>query len=308
MITLAIVGALLSTPLAQAQEDVQLQTPTGVLHGTLLTASTARTPVALIIAGSGPTDRDGNSPLLPGKNESLKLIAQELQKNGIASLRYDKRGIAKSMGAARSELELRFTTYVDDAAAWIEHLKSDARFTSVVVIGHSEGSLIGMMAARQAGAAKFISLAGGGRNIADVLEEQLNKNLPPEQKPTALAILSRLRQGQPADSVPPHLLMLFRKSVQPYLISLFAVDPAEQVKKFSGEVLLVQGTTDIQVTVADLKQLASALPSATAVTIEGMNHVLKEVREASQQVASYSDPSLPLHPELMPAIVKFIKQ
>ena len=142
----------------------ELKTPTGTLHGTLLAPESKKpVPVVLIISGSGPTDRDGNSAILPGKNDSLKMLAEGLAAKGIASLRYDKRGIGESAGAMTAEKDLRFETYIDDAAAWAAKLKKDPRFSRVVIAGHSEGSLIGMVAAQKGAAAAYVSIAGLAR-------------------------------------------------------------------------------------------------------------------------------------------------
>jgi hypothetical protein len=151
-----------------AEENIALATRTGSLHGTLSLANPpAPGPVVLLIAGSGPTDRDGNSSLLPGRNDHLKLLAEALGSRGISSLRYDKRGVAQSVAAAGRENDLRFETYVDDAVAWAERIKNDSRFSSLTIIGHSEGSLIGMIATQRVTAAGFVSLAGPGRAAPD---------------------------------------------------------------------------------------------------------------------------------------------
>ena len=136
-------------------------------------------PVVLLLSGSGPTDRNGNSPMLPGKNNSLQMLAEGLASNGIASLRYDKRGVGESAKAMMAEADLRFETYVDDAVAWCEQLRKDKRFSAVIIAGHSEGSLIGMLAAKRCNAAGFISIAGAGRAAADILRTQLAGKLPP---------------------------------------------------------------------------------------------------------------------------------
>jgi len=295
---------------ARAQESVmRLDTPTGALHGTLLLPASARPPmpVALIIAGSGPTDRDGNSPMLPGKNNGLLMVAEALAARGVASLRYDKRGIGASMAAMRREQDLRFPTYSDDAAAWIEQLAGDPRFSKVLVVGHSEGSLLGILAAQRGNVAGVISLAGPGRPIAEVLGEQL---------PTFLGagalldesrrIMASLMAGTTVDTVPAGLMMLFRPSVQPYMISWLGIDPAREVAKLDVPVLVVQGSTDIQVSLLDGERLANHGKNATLVTVDGMNHVLKEVREPAKQVASYSDPALGLHPGMVEALNGFV--
>src|SRR5579859_7330981 len=103
-----------------AEELVQLKTPSGTIYGTLLVPSAPkRMPVVLLIAGSGPTDRNGNSAMLPAPNNSLKMLAEALAARNIASLRYDKRGIGESKAAMTAEKDLRFDTYVDDAVAWV---------------------------------------------------------------------------------------------------------------------------------------------------------------------------------------------
>jgi hypothetical protein len=176
------------------------------------------------------------------------------------------------------------------------------------VIGHSEGALIAAMAAQRSPVSRVVSIAGAGRPIGDVLEEQLSRGLPPALLSDARRIMAELKAGRAVDSVPPQLLMVFRPSVQPYMISWLPIDPAQEVGRLTVPVLIVQGTTDIQVSKADAERLAAGHPRATLDVIDGMNHVLKEVREASQQTASYSDPALPLHPRLVESITKFVSQ
>jgi pimeloyl-ACP methyl ester carboxylesterase len=300
-------GAGLQAPLETA---VDLTTATGTISGTLLLPSTAaRMPVALLIAGSGPTDRDGNSPMLPGKNDSYKLLAAALAADGIASLRFDKRGIARSASAGPKEADLRFETYVDDAAAWIAKLRTDARFSTVTVIGHSEGSLIGMIAARTANADAFVSMSGIARGAADVLRDQLRPRLPPDLWQTSESILASLESGKSPDiAVPALLAALYRPSVQPYLISWFKYIPAVEIAKLSVPVLIIQGTTDMQVAADEARALKAAKPNAQLDLVDGMNHVLKAVpADQAAQVASYSDPSLAIVPEVPKTIVTFIR-
>lgn len=308
--SLIAMAVLPSVTIAQEQLH-QLDTPTGALHGTLRMPEGAagRVPVALIIAGSGPTDRDGNSAMLRGKNNSLKMIADALAAAGVASVRFDKRGIGASRGAARSESELRFTTYVDDAAAWIAHLAADPRFSRVMVVGHSEGSLIGILAAQRGRVDRLVSLAGTGRTAIDVLDEQLGRNLGGSGPllEESRRILAELKAGRMVDTVSPPLATLFRKSVQPYLISWITVDPAVEVAKLDVPILVAQGTTDVQIAVQDAELLAKANRRATLEIIEGMNHVLKEVRDPAQQLDSYGNPELPLHPRLVEALRAFVR-
>lgn len=289
-------------------EPVELKTDTGTLFGTIdLPAKPGPWPVVLIHAGSGPTDRDGNGPLT--KTDNLKMVGRAIAAEGIAVLRIDKRGIAASAKALAREEDVRLDTYAADVAAWVAFLRNDPRFTKIGYIGHSEGALIGLMAATPAKLDAYVSLCGPGRPLQDVLREQLKKNLPEDLYKASDRILADLEAGREAKDVPKSLVALFRPSVQPFLISAFKQDPAKLVAGLSVPVLVVSGSTDIQVSAEDAKRLAGANPKAKVVTIDGMNHVLKAVPGTIQlvQLPSYGDPSLPLHPKLMGELVGFLK-
>jgi pimeloyl-ACP methyl ester carboxylesterase len=292
-----------------AGESVTIDIGAGPLYGTLeLPALKPPFPVALIISGSGPTDRDGNSRVLSRKNNSLKMLAEGMASQGIASLRYDKRGIGESKRAGLKEEDLRLETYVDDAVRWGQYLRRDSRFRTVVIIGHSEGSLIGMLAARKLPADGYISIAGAGRPGGQVILTQLRSQpIPPDLMKQVEDIVSALEQGRTVDSIPQGFGALFRESVQPYLISWFRYDPAKEIAKLAMPVLILQGSTDIQASVSEVNLLAGAKPNAKLVVIEGMNHMLKEVPEGrDRQIASYSDPSLPLAAKLLDEISRFV--
>lgn len=290
-------------------EAVQLETPTGTIHGTLeLPGGVGPHPVVVIVAGSGPTDRDGNSVLVPGANNSLKMLAEGLAANGVASVRYDKRGVGQSRRAAPSEADLRFDTYATDAAHWVERLKGDARFAAVGVAGHSEGSLLGMLAADRAGADFFVSLAGAGERASDLLRRQLRPQLPPELWLQSERILAALEAGRTADSVPDDLMPLFRPSVQPYLISWFRYHPPAEIARLTVPVLIIHGTTDVQVGVEQAYALHAARPDAKLQIVEGMNHILKRVpADPERQQASYSDPTLPVVPEVVEGVAQIAR-
>ncbi len=288
---------------------ITLETPTGTLHGTLeLPENTsAPYPVALIIAGSGPTDRNGNNSLFSGPNDSLKMLAEALAARGIASLRYDKRGIGQSAKSIGNETDLRFETLIEDARLWGEQLKQDARFSKLVVIGHSEGALIGSISAGQVKADCFISIAGTSRPAGDLILEQIRTQLPDDLVKKSEAIVLALTKGQTIEDVPPQLGALFRASVQPYLISWFHYNPSDEIVSSSQRILIVQGTTDIQVGVDEAQALSQAEPRAELLIVSGMNHVLKDVpNERDKQLASYSDPSLPINQTLVDTVARFI--
>jgi len=297
------------TRTAIVEDSTVLETPTAKIYGTLeLPKGKDPVPVVLIIAGSGPTDRNGNSKILPGSNNSLKMLADGLAQRGIASLRYDKRAIGQSVMPGMKEEDLRFTNYIDDAAAWIRRLRADRRFSTITVAGHSEGSLIGMVAAKDAGADANISLEGAGRNAKDIIQEQLAAQLPPEVVKNARSLMDKVSAGEKVDSVPPFLAALFRPSVQPYLKSWFEYTPSEEIAKLDVPVMIVQGTHDIQTSMEDAHRLSSALKSARLLEIEGMNHVLKSTPAGrAEQMPSYSDPNIPVVPRLLDEIAAFVK-
>jgi pimeloyl-ACP methyl ester carboxylesterase len=290
-------------------EEVTVQREGFELHGTLELPKTAGAiPVALIIAGSGPTDRDGNSTLLPGKNDHLRLLGEGLAAEGIASLRYDKRGIGKSASSALKEEEVVMEDFVRDAVSLVEFLRDDARFSTATVIGHSEGSLVGMLASQAAAVDGFVSIAGAGFPIYDILLRQIAPQLSAALYEEAAGIVDELLSGRTVRKMDKVLMPLFRPSVQPFLISHFAYDPSKEISKLSIPVLIVQGETDIQTSSSDAAALFAASRNAASVTVEKMNHVLKEAEsDQRSQMNAYSNPSLPLAEGLVDTVATFIR-
>ena len=289
------------------QRPISLETATGELFGTLLLPKSATpVPVVLIIAGSGPTDRDGNN-FDGGRNDSLKRLAVILAKHNIASVRYDKRGVAASKPATPDERDLSIEKYVADAAGWGQKLKADPRLGKLIVLGHSEGALVAALAAEQAGASAVISVAGTGRPVDQVIREQLQYQLPPPLLARSEQLIEEMKAGKTDDNVPPPLDVVFRPSVQPYLISLFRQKPAAAFGKLKVPTLIVQGRNDMQVGVGDAELLHQAKPDSDIAIIDGMNHVLRIVpNDVKRQLASYKDPQLPLASEVTDRILKFI--
>ena len=288
--------------------EIVLGTSTGQIFGTLVVpVNVKKSPVVLIIAGSGPTDRNGNSPLGVQAN-TYRMISENLAENGIASLRFDKRGIAQSRPAMTAESDLRFETYINDVNAWISLLKSDKQFSSIIILGHSEGSLIGMVAAEQSKVNGYISASGSGRAADLLIKEQLENKLPPQLMDESDKILDSLKAGKTVSKVNPVLASLYRPSVQPYMISWLRYDPVKVIAKQKIPVLIVQGTTDLQVPVKDANLLSAAKPDAKLLVIENMNHVLKESdMDQQKNIETYKNPDLKLKSGLAEGIVSFIK-
>jgi pimeloyl-ACP methyl ester carboxylesterase len=286
--------------------QIELKTKSGSIFGTLLMPDDikGKIPVALIIAGSGPTDRDGNNSMM--KNNSLKLLAESLAKNGIASLRYDKRGVGESKQALKSELDISFQDYIQDADSLLALLKQYKQFYTFIIIGHSEGSLIGMNVAKNANG--FISLAGAGNSADIILKDQLSAQGKQIQD-MCFPIIDSLKAGKLVNNVNPMLNSLFRASVQPYMISWFKHNPQEDIKALKFPCLIIQGDNDLQISLNDAKLLAAAKTNNQLVIIEKMNHVLKLVEggDRAANVAAYSNPDLPISAVLEEKVVKYIQ-
>lgn len=284
--------------------NVSIDTGTGILEGTLQQTRESN-KVALIIAGSGPTDRNGNNPAMG--NNSLKMLSEGLYKAGISSLRFDKRGVGASLGAATAAHQLRFDHYVDDAKRWIKYLEKDTAFNEIIVIGHSEGALVGMLAFQMTEADKFISLAGAGEAIDQIIHKQLLAQSAILAEESA-GIMEELRQGRLVKSIPTKLLPLFHPNIQPYMISWLKYSPQKEIAKLNKPILIVQGTTDIQIGLEQAEALKSANPKAQLALIEGMNHVLKKAPTSRvDNFKTYSDPHLPIEPKLIKTIREFIE-
>lgn len=301
-----LLAALLPDPVST---PVVLPSEPAALHGTLLTPEGGTRAAALIIAGSGPTDRDGNSPLGVSAS-SYRLLAEGLAAHGVATVRTDKRGIGESASAGAREEDLRFTDYADDARAWAAETARLTGQPCAWLIGHSEGALVALTAASGDDAAicGLVLLSGAGRPIGAVLREQL-ATAPEPFLSQALAILAELEAGRPVAEVPPQLAALFRPSVQPYMISWLPLDPAAMVAAYEGPVMIGHGATDIQVGVADAEALAAARPDATLKLWDGVNHLLKIApADRAANAATYSNPDLPLAPGVVEDVAGFILQ
>lgn len=297
-----------STMLAQVVEkNIEIKLNNGVLDGSL-TYTNNKNNLAIIIAGSGPTDRNGNS--IAGINtNSYKLLATELQKNNIATLRYDKRGVGKSVFANTDESKLSFEDYINDAILLYHYAKDSLNYNKVFFIGHSEGSLIGIIASQRTNVNYFISLSGAGRPIDEVILSQLESQSSMIYD-VAKNIFDILKSGKTSNDVPEYLYSLFRPSVQPYLISWLKYNPADEIKKIKAPVLIINGSCDIQTKPSEAQLLYMANTKNKLLIINKMTHTLKTTSTEcdDSDMATYTNENLPISSELVNAIVSFITQ
>ena len=277
-----------------------------LLNGTLYAPIKQKntTKLVILIAGSGPTNRDGNQIGLT--NNSLKFLAESLVKNGIAVYSYDKRIFAQMASGKLDEAGLSFDNFIDDTKAVILYFKNQKKYHSITVAGHSEGALIGMVAAN-GNADAYISIAGAGRPIDEVLLEQIEKQAP-ILKEEVEKNLATLKSGNTFELKNQMIASLFRASVQPYMISWIKYHPQNEIKKLQIPSLLINGNKDIQVSVQDAQLLQRAKPDAQLQIIPNMNHIFKAITgDDTENKASYTNPELPICPELTSIITTFIR-
>jgi hypothetical protein len=279
----------------------------------MLAGAAGAAPV-LIIPGSGPTDRDGNSPLSI-RASSYRLLAEGLAARGIGSVRIDKRGMFGSAGAAADANAVTVSEYAADISTWVETIRAKTNAPCVWLLGHSEGGPMALAAAAEApqGVCGLILVAAPGRKLGLVLAEQLRAN--PANAPLleqALGAIATLEAGRRVDAagLHPALMPLFAPPVQGFLISLFAQDPAALLARFKGPALVLHGRRDVQVAAADAERLAAARPAVKLVMLDEVNHVLKRVAsdDRAANLATYANPDLPLAPEVVEAIAAFIAE
>jgi len=294
-------------PGLSGESDKQIATRFGTIYGSLVVPELQeKMPVVLIIPGSGPTDRDGNSPLY-GQGNFYRNLAQKLYEQGIASLRFDKRAVGASAQAMMKEEDLRFRYYVQDAVLWLQKLKQEERFSEIIVFGHSEGSLIGILAAQEEEIDGLISAAGAGRNMAEVMAQQFDRQ-PEPFKSEGLEILENLQKGVMVQEVSDELKPAFRTVIQPYLLSVFRFNPAEEIAKLEIPILIIQGRNDIQVTTEDAMLLAEANANAELKIIEKMNHVFRNSStDMVETLRTYGNPEIPFSDGFLSSVIDFIK-
>jgi pimeloyl-ACP methyl ester carboxylesterase len=263
--------------------------------------SAAPVPVFLLVAGSGPTDRDGNS-FLGLRTDAYRQLARALAERGVATLRYDKRGIAASDHVPEADLTLG--AFVEDARAFVARLRGDARFSRVLVAGHSEGGVIALELAQATPVDGLALVATPGRPLGAVLHDQLARRLPSDLAKEADRLLAAVRAGAPLERVPAPLAPLFHASIVPFLRSQLDLDPASLARSVQApRVLVAQGDNDLQVTVDDARALAGANPRARLLVLPGVTHVLKDDAATAATQPSYVDPTRPLSAALVDAMV-----
>jgi len=289
-----------------AESELDIPTQTETIYGTLLTPnSIEKPPLIIIIPGSGPTDRNGNNVMM--KNNGVKYFAESLANHKIATYRFDKSVLKFTKNDSLKIKALTFKTFINEAKSVIKYFKKSEKYSKIIVAGHSQGSLVGMVSSENnKNVSAFISLEGAGRPIDEILIEQINKQAP-FLKDETVRVLDSLKIGKRVADFNPMLISLFNQQVQPFLISWLQYNPQNEIEKLTIPILIIQGTKDIQVVGTDAKLLLEANSKSQFVLIENMNHIFKEIKgEVNENMQSYSNPNLPVMPELVSKIAGFI--
>lgn len=308
-VTFAFLFTLLIASIGFSQEcESNILRISPLVEGTLLTPSTNsfNDPIAIIIPGSGPTDRDGNQPTL--NNNSLKLLAQGLCKEGVSTFRYDKRLLAQIRIKNFDENKVHFDQFVDDAKE-VARFLAKAGYTNISFVGHSQGALVAQLAATQDSIVKkVVLLAGAGKPIDEVVVDQIN-NTAPGLTENAKNAFKEIRENGSTTNYNPFLASIFRPSVQPFMNSWMQYDPSAVIAEMKMPILIITGSKDLQVSKAEGDSLAAKNTSAQRLHIENMNHVLKEITgDDLENSKSYQETYRPVIPQLIDSVAVFLKE
>jgi len=291
------------------ESPILLKTLSGRISGTLAMPKnvTDKVPLVLIIGDAGPTDRNGNNAKAGITGNTYKLLAIELGKNGIASVRYDKRGVGESVSTTKED-QLRIEDYSDDAVGLIGMLNEDQRFSKIILFGHGEGALVAMLAITDQPVAAFISAEGAGEQADKLLNDQM-KAKPQFLQDEFKTIMDSLRKGKTTDNVDPSLYYVARPTIQHFLMSWCRCVPIRGIKAIKKPVLIIQGTTDLLISAENGQKLKKAKSDAAYLEIKNMNHILKQApADEDQNYDTYSKPDLPLKPEMVKGVIDFINR
>ena len=274
------------------------------IEGTLLTPSTDdNIPLAIIIPDTGPTDRDGNQNFQ--KSYSLKKIAESLLDQNIASFRYDKR-VLKQLRKGFVDSKISFDDFVKDAIDVVNYFNKPGKFSGIYIIGHGQGSLVGMLASKEK-VDGFISLSGSGKTIDRVIIDQISQMDNALIKDTEAAF-SEMRSGRITRNYPIALESIFNSDTQPFIMSWMQYDPVEEIGNLTIPTLIISGTKDLQVSVEEAKALKDKAPNGSLKLIDKMNHVLFVIQgDELENSKSYNESFRPIAPELGIHITDFIR-
>jgi hypothetical protein len=299
----AVIALAIACGFALSASAEETKISVGAIDAFLTTPPGAeRPPVALLLAGSGSTDHDGNGPQI--KPATLKKLSEQLAQRNIAALRYDKRGAGGWKPEFGRPEDFRFKDYVDDAVALVSYLRSSGKFSTVVLVGHSEGGLVAILTARRVPIDRLVLLATAARRQGDLVKAQLEKQLSPETFAPIAKAIDSIMAGQIVDPLPPGLSI--PPLLQPGIASAFTEDPIDPLQKVAAPTLIVAGGRDRQVVRLDFVALSTASYAAKTLWLPDMNHVLVDVADEADDLKAYNEAERPLDPTMIDSVAAFI--
>lgn len=311
MIRVIIFLAILISNIAFGQteistEELTIWNDSIQLPGTLTYDKTlSKQPLVIFIQGSGNPDRNGNQLQIGIKANYIKILRDSLNQKGIAFYSFDKRNVTKA-NIKHLLTSMTFEGLVKDVKTTISHFKDDSRFNHITLIGHSQGSLVAMLAITE-DIDNYISLAGLGEPMDKTLVTQLS-NQNKELAENAKAHIQELKSTGTIKDIHPYLMSIFAKPNHEFLKSYFKFDPVKEIQQIKIPILIVNGDKDIQVPVSHAQHLHEANPKSELVIISHMNHVLKQIEKDADNMPSYYTDSFPLAENLVETIANFITQ
>jgi uncharacterized protein len=299
---LATIAVLLAAFAANASAE-ESKVTVGAIDAVLtLPAGVDKPPVALLIAGSGSIDHDGNGPQM--KPATLKKLSDQLVARNIATLRYDKRGAGGWKAEFGKPEDFRFKDFVADASALVKYLRDSGKFSKVILVGHSEGGLVAILTAQQQPVDRLVLLATAARKQGELLKAQLEKKMSPEAYAPISKAIDTIMAGQIVD--PPPQGLPIPPAMQPSLASAFNEDPIDPLQKLTLPILIVAGGRDLQLARVDMIALSTAAPQAKTAWEPDMNRVLVDVTDDADNLAAYGQPDRPLDANMIDEVAAFI--
>lgn len=307
IIPLIILATFISIYTIDNFKEVKFKVEGGYIYGNLLEPrENPKDAIVIITAGSGPTDRDGNSPFLEGRNDSLKYLAYQLKDKGIASFRYDQRSSGKSYKSL-TDPNIKFDHLVEDLVECIKYIKEKKEYKTIYLIGHSQGAFISVLAAQHQKVDGVVTIAGAARPIDEILVEQF------ERQDVGLANvlkeeLKKVKEGKESTAENKEIKMLLSGQNGEFVRSWMKYDPAAEIKKLDTPLYFIYGTSDLQVKAVEINYFGDIIKNDNFKILKDMNHVLKvSPEDEKENLKRYSFPNYPLHPDLVDSIEGFIQ-
>ncbi|MFD0861179.1 alpha/beta hydrolase family protein [Sungkyunkwania multivorans] len=302
-----LVFFLVSSCFAQieiAEEEITIFNDSIRLPGTLSYPQDVKNPpLVIFVHGSGQSNRNGTPLGSPVSFNYIKEFGEALNNERVAVFRYDKRSSTTSN--YQFSKDTKIADLAADLSVIIEHFKKDKRFETITVIGHSQGSLLGMITETKPD--KFVSLAGAGETIDKTIIRQVGSQSPVFGEMTKQYI-AELKEKGTVKNVNPMLRTLFNDKGNAFLRDWIAYDPTEEIQKLSIPVLIIQGEMDSQVQVEDAENLKEAKPDAELRIIPTLNHLLYDVKNTEENQRTYTGASFPISQEMILTIKEFINK